>query len=187
MKKKWLAYLLWLPPFGFLGLHKAYLGQALLSLIYFFTGGGFLFGWISDLFTLSKQVENANFRIVTETREFLRKQMRYVIPYNDVEDALLRKKLAEMLAGETPPLQDVHGLSPERTILKLAHEKNGRISVGDVAVGANMSLDEAEGLLKDMAKKGHCGMNVTESGRIEYEFQNLFSDPNDPPGSVRNV
>ena len=187
VKKKWLAYLLWLPPFGFLGLHKAYLGQALMSLVYFFTGGGFFLGWISDFFTLNRQVENANFRTISDTREFLRNQMRYVIPYNEVEDMLLRKKLAEVLNSSSQQPRHDQGISPERLILKTAYERKGRISVGDVAVGANLSLEEVEAVLKDMCKKGYCGMNVTDSGRIEYEFHNLFSDPHEPDGSAASL
>ena len=57
------AYLLWLPPLGFLGAHKFYLNRPLLGIAYFFTGGLLLIGWIYDLFTLPRQIDEFNERI----------------------------------------------------------------------------------------------------------------------------
>lgn len=59
MKSKGLAYVLWF-FFGVLGVHKFYLEKIAVGLIYFFTGGLFLIGWIYDLFTLGNQVDVYN-------------------------------------------------------------------------------------------------------------------------------
>jgi len=55
------AYLLWL-PLGILGAHKFYLHRPLLGIAYFFTGGLLLIGWIYDLFTLPRQIDDYNER-----------------------------------------------------------------------------------------------------------------------------
>ncbi len=58
-----IAYLLWLPPLGILGAHKFYLNRPFLGIAYFCTGGLLLIGWIYDLFTLPRQVDEFNERI----------------------------------------------------------------------------------------------------------------------------
>lgn len=171
MKNNFLAYLLWLPPFGFLGLHKAYLGNPLMAVIYFLTGGGCFFGWASDLFTLSNQVKEANFKDLLAARDYLRNRLGYDLPHDDTEDAKLRRLIVEEVYPQSP--KGVNP-SPEKAVLRLAFERQGRVTVGDVAMGTDLSLDEAEEVLKELTKKGHCGMHVTDNGLIEYEFhQNL--------------
>lgn len=59
MKSKGIAYLLWF-FLGVFGVHKFYLEKIVVGIIYFFTGGLFLIGWIYDLFTLGNQVDVYN-------------------------------------------------------------------------------------------------------------------------------
>jgi len=59
MKEKKTAYLLWL-FLGLLGAHKFYLGKTGLGVLYMFTAGLFFIGWIIDLFTLGRQVDQYN-------------------------------------------------------------------------------------------------------------------------------
>jgi TM2 domain-containing membrane protein YozV len=59
MKSKGIAYLLWF-FFGFLGIHRFYLGKTGSGLLYLLTGGLFALGWIYDLFTLGEQVDQVN-------------------------------------------------------------------------------------------------------------------------------
>jgi len=59
MKSKGIAYLLWF-FFGYLGLHRFYLGKVGTGLLYLFTGGFFGIGWFIDLFILSGQVDAHN-------------------------------------------------------------------------------------------------------------------------------
>ena len=56
------AYIL-LVIFGFLGVHKFYLGRVGFGILYIFTGGILGIGLIVDLFTLSNQVRRANLQI----------------------------------------------------------------------------------------------------------------------------
>tara|TARA_R110002072_G_scaffold89232_6_gene200034 strand:+ start:24233 stop:24646 length:414 start_codon:yes stop_codon:yes gene_type:complete len=55
-----IAYLLAIPPFGFLGFHKFYLRRPFWGVLYFFTAGLFVVGWIYDLFTMGEQVADFN-------------------------------------------------------------------------------------------------------------------------------
>ena len=57
-----------------------------------------------------------------------------------------------------------------RQILRIAKENRGKVTPAIVTLNSALSLEEAERLLQSMASKGYASMNVTDSGRIEYEF-----------------
>lgn len=57
---KTIGYILWI--FGFLGAHRFYYGRQISGLIYFFTLGLFLIGWIVDLFLIPGMAEEADIR-----------------------------------------------------------------------------------------------------------------------------
>ena len=61
MKEKeiWVTYLLWF-FFGFLGVHKFYLGKTGTGILYILTGGLFIIGWLVDIFTIPSQVRRYN-------------------------------------------------------------------------------------------------------------------------------
>lgn len=50
---------------GVLGVHRFYLGKWGTGLIWMFTGGLFLFGWLYDLWTLNEQVSDVNTRLTS--------------------------------------------------------------------------------------------------------------------------
>lgn len=52
------GYLFWI--FGFLGSHRFYYGKHLTGVLYFFTGGLLLIGWIVDLFLVPGMNDDAN-------------------------------------------------------------------------------------------------------------------------------
>ena len=58
-RELWVAYLLWF-LLGLVGVHKFYLGKIGMGILYLFTGGIFLIGWIIDVFTLPSQVRAYN-------------------------------------------------------------------------------------------------------------------------------
>jgi hypothetical protein len=47
---------------GYLGIHRFYMGKWVTGLIYLFTGGLFVIGWLYDLWTLNEQVDEINRR-----------------------------------------------------------------------------------------------------------------------------
>ncbi|MBI3722846.1 protein kinase [bacterium] len=53
------AYLLWVPPLGFLGFHRFFLGRTATGLIFFLTGGAFGIGWLIDLFSIPGLVKRS--------------------------------------------------------------------------------------------------------------------------------
>ncbi len=58
-RELWVAYLLWF-LLGLVGVHKFYVNKIGMGILYIFTGGIFLIGWLIDLFTLPSQVRNYN-------------------------------------------------------------------------------------------------------------------------------
>jgi len=56
----WAGYLLWV--IGFTGAHRFYFGRPLTGILWFFTGGLFLIGWIVDLFLIQSMAESADRR-----------------------------------------------------------------------------------------------------------------------------
>ncbi len=60
---KFIGYVLWI--FGFLGSHRFYFGKPITGIIWFFTGGLFLVGWLIDLFLIPSMDREANFRFNT--------------------------------------------------------------------------------------------------------------------------
>jgi TM2 domain-containing membrane protein YozV len=58
-RELWVAYLLWF-FLGLIGVHKFYVGKIGMGILYIFTGGIFMIGWLIDLFTLPSQVRKYN-------------------------------------------------------------------------------------------------------------------------------
>jgi serine/threonine protein kinase/TM2 domain-containing membrane protein YozV len=54
-----LAYLLWLPPLGFLGFHRFYVGRFATACLWLLTGGLFGIGWLYDLIAMDALVRDA--------------------------------------------------------------------------------------------------------------------------------
>ena len=52
--------------FGYLGIHRFYMGNTGLGLLYLFTLGGFGVGLLIDLFLIPASVRGANYRIRSE-------------------------------------------------------------------------------------------------------------------------
>ena len=57
---KLIGYILWI--FGFIGAHRFYYGKTLTGVLWFFTLGLFLIGWVVDLFLIPAMDEEADLR-----------------------------------------------------------------------------------------------------------------------------
>ena len=61
-REVWVVYALWF-FLGVLGVHKFYLNKFGMGILYIFTGGLLLIGWLVDLFTIPAQVRKFNEQI----------------------------------------------------------------------------------------------------------------------------
>jgi predicted transcriptional regulator len=152
-----IAYLLWfLSGFGILGLHRFYLGKVPSGILWMGTRGLGLFGSIYDFFTLPSQVREANMRNAIYHDRAARKQngWRYV---NDGEAHVVREK-------ETV----------ERIILKLAKENKGILTASEVALAANISIDQAKKDLDALVSKGIAELRVRKTGTLVYTLPEMM-------------
>ncbi|MDR1420756.1 MAG: TM2 domain-containing protein [Treponema sp.] len=162
------AYLLWfLSGFGALGLHRYYLGKIPTGVLWTCTFGLFGVGSIYDFFTLSGQVREANIRNAIygnmNGRGYGRQNWRYA---GDGQARVIGKKE-----------------SVERIILKLAKEKGGILSAADVALEADIPLEEAKRDLDAMVSKGFAELRVRKSGTLVYTIPELMNS-DDPLESL---
>jgi hypothetical protein len=157
-----IAYLLWfLSGFGALGLHRFYLGKIPTGILWMCSGGLGMVGAIFDFFTLSGQVQEANIRLALRNspswpnrpgpRNRGVDNWRYA---NDAEVRVVRGKKS--------------GESLERSILRLAKENRGVLSVSEVALAAEVELEEAQKALEALVKRGFAELRVRKSGTLVY-------------------
>ena len=158
-----IAYLLWfLSGCGIFGLHRFYLGKIPTGIIWMFTGGGFLLGTIYDFFTLPSQVREANIRKALYDR-----------PGNDP------RNWRHIEDGQARVIKDVPKESLERIILKLAKESKGILTMSEVALAANISMDEAKRYLENLVSKGIAEIRVRKTGSIVYVMPDIM-DKDEP-------
>jgi hypothetical protein len=144
-----IAYLLWFfSGFGALGFHRFYLGKIGTGFLWMLTGGLGGVGSIYDLVTLPSQVREANIGYAA----------REAIGYDTWPTS----------SGIGPRFHREE--SPERVILRLAKANNGIVTSGEVAIEANISLEEAQRQLDSLAKKGIAQVRVRSSGVLVYFF-----------------
>jgi TM2 domain-containing membrane protein YozV len=67
-RSKLLAYLFWI--FGFIGLHRFYLGRPISGAIWALTMGLLLVGWLVDLFLIPAMVEDASERYPAKASDY---------------------------------------------------------------------------------------------------------------------
>ena len=166
-----IAYLLWfLSGFGMLGFHRFYLGKIPTGILWMFSFGGFLVGSIYDFFTLPTQVKEANMMKALFDHTLYHqsigggdKNWRYA------EDAQAR--VVKTGAGEKEPI--------ERVILKIAKENKGILTVSEVALGGNITIEEAKKYLETLVSKGFADLRVRKSGSLVYVIPDLLD--NDEP------
>ena len=155
-----IAYLLWLfSGFGVLGFHRFYLGKIPTGLLWMFTGGLLGIGSIYDLFTLPAQVTQANIRLAifdaNVNQRYNKQSWRNV---NDGKSRIVREKD-----------------SIERIILKTAKANKGILTASEVALAANISVEEAKKDLEAMVSKGIAELRVRQSGALVYTIPDMMN------------
>jgi hypothetical protein len=121
-----------------------------------FTGGLGMVGSIYDFFTLPGQVREANIRnallsgVVTG-----RNGWRYA---NDGSSRIVHE----------------HKESVERVILRTAKHNKGIVTASEVALEANISMEDAKKALDILVNKGFAEIRVRKSGTIVYTLPELM-------------
>jgi len=157
-----IAYLLWFASgFGVLGLHRFYLGKISTGLLWMFSGGLLGIGAIYDLITLPGQVREANLR-----QALLNQILRRL----DGEPGVRYANDAEFRVMNKGPEKE----RPELLILKLARENKGILTVSDVALAADMPMEEAKKLLESLVSKGFAELRARKSGSLVYVIPDIM-------------
>lgn len=153
-----IAYFLWfISGFGALGFHRFYLGKIGTGILWLLSGGLGGVGCIYDLVTLPRQVREANIGYAA----------REALGYD----------LYGQETGFVPRVRRED--SPERVILRLAKANNGMVTAGEVAIEANISIDEAQRQLDSLAKKNIAQVRVRSSGVLVYFFPEFSKEDTD--------
>ena len=158
-----IAYLLWMfSCFGWFGLHRFYLGKIPTGLLWMFTAGLGGVGSIYDLFTLPNQVREANIR-------------------QAILDGALNGNIGgswrKVNDGEVRIVREKENV--ERVILKLAKANKGILTASELALSANISMEEAKRDLDAMVSKGFAELRVRQSGTLVYTIPDLM-DSDEP-------
>jgi predicted transcriptional regulator len=160
-----IAYFLWLlSGFGVAGFHRFYLGKIGSGIIWLCSGGLFGIGSLYDFITLPSQVREANFRkaILDGT---VRKNVNGSQAWRNVSE------------GEARIFREKD--SVERAILKLAKTNKGILTASELALAANIPIEEAKRDLDAMISKGFAELRVRQSGTLVYTIPD-FMDSNEP-------
>ncbi len=155
------AYALWaISGFGMLGLHRFYLGKTGTGLLWLLTGGLGGFGAIYDLFTLPRQVHEANILAQAQER---------------VENGNIRTVgsgfFGSFMEDTVRPVE-----TPEKAILRLAKKNHGQVTPSEVALESDITIDEAQSCLDALTKKGVAEVRVRSNGVIVYFFPEFADD-----------
>ena len=166
MYSVFIAYLLWcVSGFGALGLHRFYLNKIGSGVLYFLTGGLFMVGGIYDFFTLPLQVRDAN--LEAKYRRALEHGVNPKIapPSNGV--------------GAAGQGRAVRRDSIERVILRTAKANKGIATPSEVALEADVSLDDAKNQLEQLVGKGFAEVRVSRAGNLLYVFPDFTTEETD--------
>jgi TM2 domain-containing membrane protein YozV len=157
-----MAYLLWLPSiFGVAGLQRFYIGKVGTGILYLLTGGLFGLGTLYDAFTLPNQVQEANYRL-----GYRYGNVRQVPGSDAVSDMVSR------LSGGASS----QPMSVEHVILRTAKDHGGYTTATEIALEANVSVDEAKQLLDDLVSKGIAEVRVKKNGVLAYVFPEFLDE-----------
>jgi len=162
-----IAYLLWfLSCFGIFGFHRLYLGKIPSAILWMLTGGGFLIGTIYDFFTLPSQVREANIRIAL---------------FNSPQPGSRAwRQVHDGEARFVHPADSNRKDSLERIILNLAKENRGILTVSEVALAADIPIDDAKNYLENLVSKGIAEIkNRRTTGSVVYVLMD-FVDRDQP-------
>jgi hypothetical protein len=83
--------------------------------------------------------------------------------------------LATVKQLKGPTTHDTAAMGQERArVLRLAASKQGRLTAEETALGAHISVQEAQALLDDLVISGTADTWITDNGRMVYVFGGLL-------------
>jgi TM2 domain-containing membrane protein YozV len=149
MKSKVIAYILWFFT-GVWGGHHFYLGRPGKGLLYLFTCGLCIFGWIYDFFTLGRQVDDENMRI-------------------DYRHGFSSQRIVISHDRANVRFSTMAGFSAEKQILVLSSH-NPVLTVRQIVAGTNLDVEEVETTLAKLVERGIARLRIDREGRVSYDF-----------------
>ena len=132
-----------------------------------------MIGAIYDFFTLSYQVREANIRRELLDQSFYRQRSSRAS--GNTGNWRYANDAAYKVVNEKKNAKD----HPEKIILRLAKDNNGVISVSDLALGADISIEEAKKSLDALVAKGFAELRVRKSGTLAYVIPDM-ADKDEP-------
>ena len=73
--------------------------------------------------------------------------------------------------------RELSGAEAEKQILRVAKEEGGRVTPALAALKTSLSMERAEEILQQMAARGYATMQVSDEGRVEYQFPEFSGPP----------
>jgi predicted transcriptional regulator len=170
MYNTFVAYLLFfLSGFGALGFHRFYLGKIGTGLLWMFSGGMALIGSFYDFFTLPRQVREANIR-----QAILEESIRSRAGNRRLQSSPDWRMIED---GQPRAVREKESI--ERVILRLGKDNKGILTASEVALSANIPIEEAKKNLDILVSKGYAELRVRQSGALVYAIPDLMD--NDEP------
>lgn len=126
------------------GLHRFYLDQPTMGIVYLLTWGFFGIGTIIDLIRMPTLVDTSN--------------LYYLFAHRHTANS----------GGAITKLS-----SPERAILKCANDNKGVVTAHMVALASGLSMMGAKNELDRLHSEGFCTKDVDENGNEIFEFTGL--------------
>ena len=90
--------------------------------------------------------------------------------------ALIQKLLGRQITDTIPNTAKLNEQEKEKAVLKIANEKNGRLTIAEVAMDTSLSLEESKTILEKMSADGVAELQITDGGSLVYVFTGLISE-----------
>jgi predicted transcriptional regulator len=116
-------------------------------------------GSVYDFITLPGQVREAN--------------IRKAILESGVSNVFNKETWRNVTDGEVRIVREKESL--ERTILRIAKENKGIITASEIALAANISIENARKDLDALVSKGFAELRVRKSGALVYTIPDLMN------------
>ena len=136
------------------------------------TGGLGMVGAVYDFLTLPGQVREANYRkALFNKQDHVYNYTRHSPGRKDGKDENWR--YANDAQYRVVNAKGHEKEKPERVILKLAKENHGILTVSDVALGADISMEDAKKCLDALVSKGFAELRVRKTGSLVYAIPDM--------------